>query len=190
MLLALALALVLAGCGDDGIDCGPAEVADDGIVATTASPAPAVQVTWSDLAASANNDCPPPGGAGSGVISLTIEGVQSDPPGAARFSLCLPRPDEIGTAAVSLADDTLVQLGNTSAALEDGCLVRLDRSGDAAATGTIAFTGFCADGTDPAGFAVALDGTVPVEIVCDADGGTSEAATATLSGTAVVSAGE
>jgi hypothetical protein len=186
--LAAALALLALGaaaCSDDDASCGPPEGAGTAITLAT-TPASEVDGQWGDFEASANNDCPPPGGPGSGAISLTIEGVEVG--GTSRFSLCLPRPDEIGSAPVSLADADLVQLGTVSAGTDDGCRFQLDR--DMPPAGTVSFAGYCADGTDPAGFEMILDGTIGITRICDSDGGepTEEALTATLAGSTAVGA--
>jgi len=57
-------------------------------------------------------------------------------------------------------------------------------------SGTIAFVGFCSDGTDPAGYALELDGTIPGFRACTGgDAGTqSTPVEIALSGTTVVTA--
>ena len=176
------------GCGDDLIVCGPGDAGGAGITAQAASPV--IAVAWDDLVASANNDCPPAGSAGTGAISLTIEGRQIMPAGAAKFALCLPRPDRIGDGAVALADRTLVQVVNTSAQQSDDCRIEFDRDAPMTdITGTITFSGFCSHGADPAGFSLTVAGTVPVSVICSEfdDGGSGEEpASITLAGTATV----
>ena len=180
---ALATVATLAGCSDDPVRCGPGEIETAGITAVATTPE--LNVVWGELEASANNDCPPPGGAGSGAISLTLDGRQLDPAGDSRLTLCLPRPDQIGAGPAALADESLVQIINTNADLGDGCRLQLDRN--AAASGTITFAGFCADGTDSAGFAISVAGTIPIVVLCDRDGGSGEeSGTAMIGGTAIV----
>jgi hypothetical protein len=180
--LALLAALALSACGgDDGPDaggelCGPGGVTDAvGVAPATSEPA-----TFGQFHSSANNDCTAPG---DGPTSLTIQGTQVDPADPARFLvLCLPSPDLIGQEPVSIADDSLVQLVDLVAMPADGCRVELDR--DRAPSGTISFGGYCADGGDPAGYALSFDVQVPVLRTCGED--EPEAIEAALDGAAPV----
>jgi hypothetical protein len=79
-----------------------------------------------------------------------------------------------------LADDR-VQVIDASAALAAGCTAAIDPT--LAPAGTARFDGYCADGADPAGYALSLTGTVPVRVTCP--GGTT-AMTATLGGAVAV----
>ncbi|HUS65729.1 MAG TPA: hypothetical protein VMZ28_14360 [Kofleriaceae bacterium] len=150
--------LLAAGCGgdDDGGDCGPGEAGADLEVG---------DVTFSDFTASPNNDCTPV--QGQEPTSITIQGEQSDPDGTGFLVLCLPRPDEIESeTAISLADDELIVVIDLFGQDQAGCSVRVDDP----ATGTATFSGYCDDGADDDGFALALTGTVTVTRTCgDAD---------------------
>jgi hypothetical protein len=172
----LLLALVAIGCGGDGggEECGPGDEPTGGVALD--------RVTFDDFHSSANNDCTPAGG---GPTSLTVQGAQVDPADPARFLvLCLPRPDRIEGAAIPLTDEDRVQLIDLTATDPDGCRLDLDRS--RLQEGTITFSGFCADGTDPAGYAIGFTAAVPLLRSCD--GGEAEPIEAELGGRAAVQA--
>ena len=181
----LALAHALAGgassaCSDDGgPSCGPGPAPAAGLTVIVGGET----VTYGGFAASINNDCTIPG---SGVISVSIHGTQVGGTGA--LTLCLTRPDLIGTEPVPFAPTRLppdaadrLQLVDISATLAAGCSIARDIAGVPAATAT--FAGYCAGGTDPAGYALTLDGTAAVKKTCA--GGTTDAA-GVLAGTVAV----
>jgi hypothetical protein len=177
--VALAVAaLAAAACSDDAT-CGPGAIGATGLTLTIG----AETVTYGGFTASANNDCTI---AGSGVISVSVHGAQVG--GSAALTLCLPRPDLLGAEAAPLAAsrvpplaDDRVQVIDASAALAAGCTAAIDPT--LAPAGTARFDGYCADGADPAGYALSLTGTVPVRVTCP--GGTT-AMTATLGGAVAV----
>ena len=178
--LALLAALASSACGGDDDDgpstCGPGDVTD----AVEVTPATGEPATFGEFHSSANNDCTAPG---DGPTSLTIQGTQIDPADPARFLvLCLPSPDLIGEAPISIADDSLVQLIDLVAMPADGCRVALDR--DRAPSGTVSFGGYCDDGIDPAGYSLTFDVQVPVLRTCGED--EPEAIEAALEGAAAV----
>ncbi len=162
-LLGLALAATAAGCSDDAA-CGPGDAPTAGVTLTVAGET----ITYGGFVASMNNDCTI---AGSGVISVTIHGSQSDATQA--LTLCLPRPDLLTATPVDLvrdptpplADDR-AQVVDVSANLAGGCTVAKDPAGTP--TGTATFVGYCADGYDPAGYAIAFAGEVPLVRTCGA----------------------
>lgn len=171
-------ALGASGCSGD--DCGPGDAPADGVTLTSG----AASQTFGGFHSSANNDCPPPGG--SGPTSLTVEGHQVDPAVSNRFlTLCLPRPDQIGGDPVALDDDSLVQVIDVMAQDSDGCRYDLDRTGELGSA-TVALSGFCKDGTDAAGYALSLSGTLPMTRTCGSAG--AEPVTMTLAGTVAVTA--
>src|SRR5215467_6481382 len=65
------LGLATAGCGDDS--CGPGGAPATGMVAGGSG----VTMTYGQFTASPNNDCPD-SSAPAGVVSLSIEGLQTD----------------------------------------------------------------------------------------------------------------
>jgi hypothetical protein len=144
-------------------------------------------VTYGDLVAATNNDCPAPSPP-SGVVSVTVFGRQQSPAGNAVISLCLPRPDLLGDGTqVALAeahqpalDSDRAQLVDVEGAPDADCRWSLAGPPD----GTARFDGFCDDGADPAGFALTLDATVPVTKVCA--GVPDETIELTLAGTVAV----
>lgn len=176
--LALIAALVGTGCSDDA-SCGPGSAAVDGLTMTVDGQT----VRYGGFIGGRNNDC---NVAGSGVVSVTIGGTQSGD--SSPVTLCLPRPDLLDTAAVPLthdrippADDDRAQLIDAVATLAGGCRASLD--GTRPITATASFTGLCAAGADPAGFALTVTGTVPVNVVCP---DSTTPSTATLAGTVAV----
>jgi hypothetical protein len=185
--LAVACALGNAGCGGDDAVCGPADAPLAGATIAVEGAAGDATVAYGDFTSSPNNDCPPPEG---GPTSLTIEGTQADLAPGERFSmvLCLPRPDEIGSAPVALDDDRLVQLVDVNARLDGGCTLRLDAS--TAPGGTLTFAGYCGDGNADSGYALTFDGSAAGTRTCPdgAGGSTEEPATITLTGSVAVEA--
>jgi hypothetical protein len=179
LLACAALAALAAACSDDDAACGPGNAAADGITVTIG----AETVHYGMFTSSVNNDCTL---AGSGVISTTIQGRQSGATSA--LSLCLPRPDLLGGDAAPLSANHVppeaadrVQLFDVSVTLAGGCTAHLEVG--AVPSGTASFGGYCAGGTDPAGYAITLAGSAPVSVTCPA--GTTTM-TATLAGTAAV----
>lgn len=171
-------ALALTACSDDAT-CGPGTTPAAGITLTVG----AETITYGGFTASVNNDCTI---AGSGVISVSVHGAQVG--GAAPLTLCLPRPDLLGSGAVALAPsrvppaaDDRVQVIDASASLAAGCTATIDVS--MAPTGTARFDGYCGDGDDPAGYALSLTGSLPLVVTC---GGIPTAMTGTLGGAAAV----
>lgn len=171
----LALLLLVACDGDE--TCGVGDAPASGLVASTG----AVALTYGDLSSLSGNDCPDPT-APSGVVSLSIEGRTADGTGLVTF--CIPRPDLLGTGAralgntPSMADVRVIDLTGTA----DGCTYDFE-STLPAPTGTVTATGVCANGTDPAGFALTVDGTVTVTRTC---GATVDSVTLELAGTVAV----
>ena len=174
--LATAWACALLAPGCDEPVCGPGDAPPDGVVATVAGET----IRYGAFTSSPNNDCTPPG---RSVTSLTVDGRQLDPQPSIpfRITLCVPRPDDLGSDPVSLGDTERLQLVDVFAELADGCLVQLDR--DSALSGSARFEGLCGDGVDTAGYAIALDADIPVTRMCD-----GQADTLTLSGRAAVAA--
>lgn len=128
-------------------------------------------IRYGDFTSSPNNDCTPPG---RQPTSLTIDGRQLDPQPSISFgiTLCVPRPDDIGSQPVTLGDPERLQLIDVFAELADGCLVQLDRTGQS--SGTASFEGFCGDGSDAGGYAMSFDAAIPVTRMCDGQADTLE----------------
>lgn len=167
----------LVACSDDDASCGPGGAPAAGITLTVG----AETVTFGGFTASVNNDCTI---SGSGVISVSVHGTSS----GGSFTLCLPRPDLLGDAAVPLvpsrvppmADDR-AQVIDASAPLMGGCTVQKDTT--MAPSGTASFLGYCDGGANTAGYALELSGTVPLVKTC---GATMENVSGTLAGTVAV----
>jgi hypothetical protein len=154
----LALAIAAAGLGAcSGDTCGPTSAPVDGLTLAGTG----VDVAYTMLGASGNNDCPETG-APSTVVSLTIAGTQRG--GSFPITLCVPRPDRLSAAPVALG--TAVQIVDLSADLGGGCTLTKATTG--AITGTASVTGLCGAGEDPAGFALSIDGVVPMKRTCAA----------------------
>lgn len=176
--LALLVAVVaLAPACDDDETCGVGSAPASGLVAS----ATGVTLTYGDLSSLSGNDCPDPA-APSGVVSLSIEGRTADGTGLVTF--CIPRPDQLGSGARALgntptmADVRVIDLTGMAA----GCSYDFE-STLPAPTGTVTASGVCANGTDPAGFALTIDGTVTVTRTC---GATVDSVALTLAGTVAV----
>jgi hypothetical protein len=161
--------LAFGGCGDGGT-CGPAGAAPDGLTVV----AEGVTLTYSDLAASANNDCPDPT-APSGIISLTVTGNQVG--GTGFFTVCVPRPDKLAAALTLGSDVQLVDVSGSTAS----CTYSLDSSQPASGTATA--KGACSHGADAAGFAWTFDGTAHVHRTCAT---TTDTVAVQISGTVAV----
>lgn len=109
--------------------------------------------------ARAGNDCPAPGVDPSVVVSLTVSGTQMGGTGLINF--CIPRPDQMNQADISLGTDVKLDTIDGSDA---ACSYALDKSH--IPTGKVHADGVCSDGTDPAGFALTFDGFVGLTQTC------------------------
>jgi len=177
--MALVLLVQLGtGCGDSEGECGPGDAPAAGVSTTVDG----VTILYGGFDSSPNNDCTAPGG----PTSLSIHGFQSEPAPSVPFSItfCLPRPDQVGSEPVSLANAELVEVVDVSAELEGGCILVLDRS--TPPSGTIRFAGYCGSGLSESGYAIELDGAVAGLRICA--GMADEPVTMTLGGAAAVTA--
>lgn len=165
-----------AGCGDDS--CGPGGAPEVGLVASGTG----ATLTYGQLTGSLNNDCPDPA-APSGVTSLSIEGTQSD--GQGRITLCVGRPDLLAKQALALGGNTagtpvrVIDFAGSA----NSCTFALDSSGTP--TGTASASGLCGNGSNAAGFALVLDGSLPLTRTC---GGTVDSLPVALHGRVAVHA--
>lgn len=172
------VALAAGACSDDAV-CGPGAAPADGMIVSIGTDA----VTYGGFTASANNDCTI---AGSGVISVSVHGTQVG--GGAALTLCLPRPDLLGPEAAPLAPSRVpplatdrVQVIDASATFASGCTAALDPT--LTPVGAATFAGYCADGADPAGYALTINGSLPLRVTCPS--GTTPMS-ATITGTVAV----
>ncbi|HEX2690800.1 MAG TPA: hypothetical protein VHN14_29490 [Kofleriaceae bacterium] len=153
----VAVLTAVAGCSDDS--CGPGGAPDTGLVAS----GDAVTLTYGHLAAGLNNDCPA-SDAPPGVVSLTIHGTQSD--GTGLVTLCVARPDLLAMQAQALdldvagAEVRIVDITGTT----NTCSFAIDRSQPV--TGRATSSGMCGNGSDTAGFALVLDGSLSITRTC------------------------
>ena len=149
----------LAGCGGGDDSCGPNGAPAAGLVAAGTD----ATLTFGNLSASPNNDCPVDG-APSGVTSLTIAGTQTD--GQGRITLCVSRPDLLarGSQSLSIAAAegrvALVDLAGSS----NGCSLAFDTAKEP--TGTVTVTGMCNNGEDASGFSLVLDDALTMTRTC------------------------
>lgn len=155
--VALLAGTAAAGCGDDS--CGPGGAPEVGLVASS----DAATLTYGQLHGGLNGDCPA-AGAPSGVTSLTIIGMQA---GAGGFvTLCVERPDLLAKQAQALGPNVagsavhVVDLNGTA----NGCSFAVDRSQPV--DGTASATGLCGNGSDAAGFALVIDGSLALTRTC------------------------
>lgn len=156
------LLVLVAGCPSDGESCGPDDAPAVGI---TASNGTDVTLTYGNLSSLSGNDCPDPM-APSGVVSLSIEGRQEG--GTGLLTFCIPRPDLLKDGRT---------LGNTSSsgqmrvidfsATANGCT--FDDISAMPPTGKGTGFGVCKNGTDAAGFALEITGTITATRTCGAN---------------------
>lgn len=170
----LALAAGSAGCGDD--ECGPMGAESAALIASSAE----VTLTYGGLSALAGNDCPavdPP----AGVVSLSVEGTQTD--GTGLITFCIPRPDllesgmrTLGTS-LSMADVRIFDVSGSA----NNCTFTLDSTRPP--TGFAGALGVCGNGTDGAGFGIDFDGAISLRRTC---GSTIDTVAVTLTGLVAV----
>jgi len=160
-LTSLLLFLSSTSCSSDGSSCGPDD-APAGPVHATAS---AVTLDYENLSSLSGNDCPDPA-APSGVISLSIEGMQMGGTGG-RLTFCIPRPDLLdeGRALGSTAMMGEARVIDFSG-MAGGCSFAYDST--MPPTGTMTATGICKNGTAKEGFALDISGTVTLKRTCGA----------------------
>jgi hypothetical protein len=145
-------------------------------VETVDAVAGSVTLTYGGLAAGANNDCPDPM-APAGVVSLTIESMQTN--GTGLLTLCIKRPDKLAAGLALGTDVKVVDITGSGG----GCSFLQDTA--TPATGTAKSAGECKNGSDAAGFALTLDGTISLSRTC---GSTTDKVSATIAGTVAVAA--
>ncbi|MBX3162214.1 MAG: hypothetical protein KF773_39990 [Deltaproteobacteria bacterium] len=121
-----------------------------------------VALTYGDLDAGQNNDCPDPS-APAGVISLTIHGKQEG--SGLPLTFCIGRPDLLA-GGLDLGPDTAgTEFRVVDASGSDAsCTYTLDTS--APITGTASATGLCDNGAAPAGFALTIAGSLTLVRTC------------------------
>ena len=174
--LVLLAGSLLTGCPSDGDTCGPEGAPAEGITASNGSD---ITLTYGGLSSLSGNDCPDPA-APSGVISLSIEGTQVG--GTGLLTLCIPRPDLLKDGRTLGTTGNMGQLRVVDfSAMANGCTFALDST--MPPTGTATGTGVCKNGTDPAGFALAIAGTINLRRTC---GATVDTVALTLAGEVAV----
>jgi hypothetical protein len=155
------LLVLLGGCPSDGDSCGVEGAPASGLTAATTD----VNLTYGNLSSLSGNDCPA-ADAPSGVVSLSIEGTQTD--GTGLITFCIPRPDlladgrALGTTQ-SMGEIRVIDFSGTA----NNCTFAHNSA--MPPTGTATATGICDNGTNAAGFALTFDGTVNVRRTCGAD---------------------
>jgi hypothetical protein len=165
--LSLGLALGgAAGCGGGEDRCGPGGAPDSGLIASGGG----LSLTYGQLRGSPNRDCPSPG-APSSLISLTLDGVQTDAGSTGLITLCIGRPDLLAGQPLPLGaepstDVHVVDLNGTAG----GCMLTVDRGSPP--SGTASSSGLCGNGSDAAGFALTIDATVALTRTCGSTGDT------------------
>lgn len=168
-------AAACTGCSDDS--CGPGGAPDTGLVAQ----GDAVTLTYGHLIGGLNNDCPA-SDAPSGVISLSIHGMQTD--GSGLVTLCVARPDLLTKQAQALGLDAgaAVRVIDVTGSA-NSCSFTIDHSRPS--TGTASSSGLCGNGGDAAGFALVVDGSLSLTRHC---GTTDDSLQVTLHGRVAVAA--
>ena len=148
-----------AGCGG-GDSCGPGGVPSIGLIADN----PVVILTYGQLTASLNNDCPA-SDAPAGVISMTIGGTQHG--GQGLITLCVGRPDLLETQELALGSDAAAPVQVVDlAGSNNNCTFTVDRT--MPLTGQAHASGLCGNGADPAGFALVVDAALSLTRTCGA----------------------
>jgi hypothetical protein len=171
----------VTGCSDNS--CGPGGAPDSGIIASSDM----VTLTYGLFAGSLNNDCPA-AGAPSGVVSMTIIGHQADSVlsnSTGLLTLCVARPDLLAKQAQMLGVDAgaqvrVVDLGGDA----NSCSFAIDKNQPA--TGNATSSGLCGNGSDAAGFAIELNGSLTLTRTC---GTAVDSVQITLHGKVAVSPG-
>ena len=166
---------LLGACGGDD-SCGTMGAPAVGLVASSAM----VTLTFGNLTASENNDCPATG-APAGVVSLTLTGAQTD--GTGLITLCIGRPDQLDTMALALGTD--VKLVDVTGTETNGtgvaCSYTIDNT--QAPTGTATGKGVCDNGSDATGFELIVNGSLSLGRTC---GTVVDTTPVTLAGTIAV----
>lgn len=166
---------LLGACGGDD-SCGTMGAPAVGLVASSSM----VTLTYGNLTASANNDCPA-AGAPAGVVSLTLMGAQTD--GTGLITLCIGRPDQLDTTPLALG--TAVKLVDLAGTETNGtgvaCSYAIDNT--QAPTGTATGKGVCDNGSDATGFELIVNGTLSLGRTC---GTTVDTTPVTLAGMVAV----
>ena len=112
----IGFAVLACSCGGDDKACGPVDTTPAGLALTGSG----TNLFFAELMAGANNDCTP---TGSDVISLTIQGAQTDGVGFVTF--CIPQPQKL-TSALALGSDVPgdepAAIEDLAAATTDGCM--------------------------------------------------------------------
>jgi hypothetical protein len=169
--------VALAGCDDDARTCGPGAAPPGGMHASSAD----VTLEYEGFSASPNNDCPDhsdPNAPTSLTITAKLAGGMTG-----FLTVCIPHPEDANQKDRSLgadqsdADFLIVDVVGAA----NGCTFKLD--GSRVPTGTGQTSGLCANGTDPAGFALTLDGAIGLKRTC---GATIDTIGVTLAGTVSV----
>jgi len=142
-----------------------------------------VMLTYGDLMAGANNDCPA-SDAPSGVVSLTVSGTQmpgsgSGSGGGGLVTFCIPRPDQLGSDQPLGSAIKIIDLSGADAT----CSYALDPSH--LPTGSAHGLGVCSNGTDKTGFGLVFDGFVGLTRTC---GTTVDSVSVGITGNVAVSA--
>jgi hypothetical protein len=151
----LAISLCAAGCSDDA-NCGSPGSAGFGLTVSSDE----VNLVYGGLTASENNDCPA-ADAPAGVISVTINGTQMSTIAAAGLlTLCIPRPDQLGTELNLGTDVKIVDLSG----MDDDCNYKIDPAH--VPTGTVQGVGVCGNGSDKAGFGLIFKGFIGLRRTC------------------------
>lgn len=174
-------AAAATGCSDNS--CGPGGAPETGLIASSDM----VTLTYGNLIGSLNNDCTP-ADAPSGVVSMTILGHQAGAMlsnSTGLLTLCVARPDLLAKQAQALGVDAGAPVRLTDFAGDaNNCSFAVDKTQPV--TGNATSSGLCGNGSDAAGFAIELNGSLTLTRTCST---TTDSVQVTLHGRVAVAAG-
>lgn len=171
----ISVVALASGCSDP--DCGP-----HGAPADLAITGANVALSYGGLFGSPNNDCPDPT-APKGVVSLTVCGELTTAPGGCTgagggvLTLCISRPDKLGTPLALGSDVQVIDVSGSDAS----CSYIADLT--VTPSGTAKGAHVCGNGSDKAGFALTIDGQLALQRTC---GATVDSVPVTIAGTVAV----
>jgi hypothetical protein len=150
--ISLAALAALPACSDDA--CGPGDAPDTGLIVGDQDQ----KLTFGNLSSSANNDCPD-SAAPAGVVSLTVNGSQTD--GQGLLTLCIPRPDQLPGGVPLGTGVRIIDMNG----MFNGCTYTIEQTRPI--SGTALGHGVCNNGMNGAGYSLVFDGHLSLKKDCN-----------------------